>query len=533
MMNKQVKSARFGAAVLLTSVLACSGFARAQELNPTADPRTSRNGIQNNGNPVGELNGVPLYRVNVVRRDLDAVNFLHRSGSTRLEMTGTQLLVGAKGDAKVQSDKGRLAINVHLQGLTPANGFGPEYLTYVLWAITPDGSPQNLGEVLPTGGGHSVDMQVTSNLQSFGLIVTAEPYFAVRVPSDVVVMENHIIEDKTNGVLEKVNAKYTLLPRGLYAQTEGSKTVFHPITRNDHSPLELYEAHNAMQIAQMAGADQYAPDIMAQVKLNIQNADSADMNKHRDEKMEITMAREAVQRAEDARISTIRKKEQERQVAEVDARKAAELQAQQSAMNAQQQQAAADRAKAEADRQAAERAKAEVAAADANAAAASSAAQAAAARQRVVEMREKLRAQLNAVLATQETERGLIVTLGDVLFDTGKSNLKQNAQISLAKVSAIVQQYPDLKLQIEGYTDSVGSDELNLKLSQSRADSTQAFLVNNGVPPGNVTATGFGKSHPVADNTTAAGKAQNRRVEMVVSGPSIGVETHAEPTAGQ
>jgi outer membrane protein OmpA-like peptidoglycan-associated protein len=524
------KAFQFGAAALLSSALACGVGAHAQELNPTADPNTAR-GIQNNGRPVGELNGVPLYRVNVVRRNLDAVNYLHRSGSTKLAFEGTPLLPRGKGEAKVTSDKGRMVINAHFDKLPPANGFGSEYLTYVLWAITPDGSPQNLGEVLPSGD--DVSIQVTSNLQSFGMIVTAEPYFAVRVPSDVVVLENHVIEDKTNGVIEKVNAKYTLLPKGIYAQTDGAHTVSNPVTRDEHSPLELYEAHNAYQIAVAAGAEKYSPDIMAQVKTNLQNADAMDSNKHRDQKMEITMAREAVQRSEDARINAIRKRDQERQQAEVDARKTAQLQAQQSQMEAQQSQMDAERAKAAADREAAERARAEAAAASADAAAADSAAKAAAAQQSVIEMRKKLMAQLNAVLATQETARGLVVTLGDVLFDTGKSNLKQNAQISLAKVSAILQQYPDLKLQIEGYTDSVGSDDYNLKLSQSRADSTQAFLVNNGVSPTNVSAMGFGKSHPVADNTSASGKAQNRRVEMVVSGPSIGVQTQPEPTVGQ
>ena len=526
------KAFQFGAAALLSSALACGVCARAQELNPTADPNT-RTGIQNGGRPVGEVNGVPLYRVNVVQRNLDAVNYLHRSGSTKLQFRGTSLLPGAKGEAKVDSDKGRINVNLHVEGLTPANGFGPEYLTYVLWAITPDGSPQNLGEVLPTGGSMKTDMQVTSNLQSFGMIITAEPYFAVRVPSDVVVMENHVIDDKTNGVIEHVNAHYTLLPKGLYAQTDGSRTVYNPVTRNEHSPLELYEAHNAYQIAVLAGADKYAPDIIAKVKTDLQNADDMDMGKHRDEKLEITMAREAVQRSEDARISTLRKKEQERQQAEVDARKDAQMQAQASQMQAEQASIAAERAKAAADREAAERARAEAAAASANANAADAEAKAAAAQQSVKQMREKLREQLNAVLATQETARGLVVTLGDVLFDTGKSALKQNAQISLAKVSAILMQYPDLKLQIEGYTDSVGSDELNLKLSQSRAESTEAFLVNNGVSPSNVSALGFGKSNPVADNSTAAGKAQNRRVEMVVSGPSIGVKTQAEPAVGQ
>ncbi|SDE68019.1 OmpA family protein [Terriglobus roseus] len=527
------KSVRVGAVAILSSVLACGVFAHAQELNPTADPQTARTGIQNGGRPVGELNGQPLYRVNVVKRNLDAVNYKHRSGDTKLDMNGTALLAGAKGDAKVNSDKGRITVDLDVDHLPPANGFGPEYLTYVLWAITPDGAPTNLGEVLPAGGSQRVKMNVTVPLQSFGLIITAEPYFAVKVPSDVVVMENHVIEGKTNGVIEHVDAHYTLLPKGLYAQTDGAKTVFRPITRDEHSPLELYEAHNAYQIAMLAGADKYASDIMAQVKTNLDNADAMDMNKHRDEKMEITMAREAVQRSEDARISTLRKKETERQIAEVNARKDAQAQAAAAQLAAQQQALDAERARASADRAAAERARAEANAANADAAAAAAKAQADAARQDVVAMREKLRAQLNAVLATQETARGLVVTLGDVLFDTGKSSLKQNAQISLAKVSAILQQYPDLKLQIEGYTDAIGGDAYNLKLSEDRANSTQAFLVNNGVSPTNVSSLGFGKSNPVADNGTSSGRAQNRRVEMVVSGPSIGVKTQAEPTVGQ
>ena len=524
---KESRLAKAAVSLLVGTVLAAP--LASQELNPTADPKTA-NGVQNGGRPVGEVNGVPLYRVNVVQRDLDAVNYFHRSGSTKIAIVGTSLLPRAKGEAKVGSDKGRITINVHLENLQPANGFGPEYLTYVLWAITPDGTPSNLGEILPTGG-NKVDIEVTTALQSFGLIVTAEPYFAVKVPSDIVVAENRVIEDKTQGVLGKVNAHYTLLPKGLYAQTSGSKTVLDPITRDEHSPLELYEAHNAYNIARLAGAEQYAPDILAQVRTALQNADDMDRNKHRDVKMEITYARDAVQRAEDARISSLRKREAERQQAQIDARRSAEAQATQAQAAAAQEAMAAERARAAADREAAERARAEAQAATANAAAADAAAKAAAAQQSVVAIREKLRAQLNSVLATQETARGLIVTLGDVLFDTGKSNLKQDAQISLAKVSVILQQYPDLKLQIEGYTDSVGGDDYNLKLSQDRANATQAFLVNNNVNPGNITATGYGKSRPVADNASAQGKAQNRRVEMVVSGPSIGVQTQA-PAAG-
>ena len=532
LMYRHAAVAAISAASLLCSV------ARAQEPNPTADPATQQGNIPNGGRPTGELNGVPLYRVTVVQRDLDAVNYFHRSGSTRIAFKGTALLPGASGQAKVQSDKGRISIEADMKGLTPANGFGNEYLTYVLWAITPDGTPQNIGEVLPTGGAAKVNLNTTTSLQSFGMIVTAEPYFAVRVPSNVVVLENQIIQDKTSGVLEKVNAHYTLLPRGAYTQTAGSKTVLDPITRDERSPLELYQAHNAYNIARLAGAEKYAPDILAQVKTNLQNADDLDRNKKGDRKLEITYAREAVQRAEDARISSLRKQAAEARQAEIDARRNAEMQAQQSQLAAQQSQLQAERDRAEAERQAAERAKAEAEAANANAAAAQAAAQAAAAQQQadaakqsVVALREKLRAQLNAVLQTQETARGLIVTVGDVLFDSGRYTLKQNAQISLAKISAILVQYPDLHLQIEGHTDSVGGDDYNQKLSENRAKATQDFLVKQGVSAANITATGYGKANPVADNGTASGRAQNRRVEMVVSGPSIGVATQ-DPSAG-
>src|SRR5580693_9052629 len=221
----------------------------AQEPNPTAQQQQPQADVS----PIEKQdNGIYLFRVKVVQRDLDAVNYLHRSGSTNISFVGTQLMPFAKGDAKVTSERGGIHISARFQGLTPANGFGPEYLTYVLWAITPDGRPNNLGEVLPANNKNNIE--VTTALQSFGMIVTAEPYFSVTQPSDVVVLQNVIINDKTTGVLEKVNAHYSLLARGSYAQTEGSKSNLNPITRDEKSPLELYQANNAVRIANAAGA---------------------------------------------------------------------------------------------------------------------------------------------------------------------------------------------------------------------------------------------------------------------------------------
>jgi outer membrane protein OmpA-like peptidoglycan-associated protein len=489
----------------------CLGAA-AQEPNPTTVAPGARTGEITAHGP----DGTYVFHVKVVEHDLDAVNYFHRSGSTHINFAGTNLLPGAKGEAKVTSERGGLHISADFKGLTPANGFGPEYLTYVLWAISADGRPQNLGEVLPAGTKNNIE--VTTSLQSFGLIVTAEPYFSVSMPSDVIVLQN-VFSDKTQGVLEHVNVHYTLLPRGLYAATEGSKSNFNPITRNEHAPLELYEAHNAARIALMYGADKYAPDIMQDVNTDLQNADNMDGSKHRDEKMEITYAREAVQKAEDARISSLRKQAQEAK----EQTQAQAAQSQVAAANAQAQAEAADAAKA--------RAEADAANARAEAATAHQSAQQS--QQDASAVREKLRAQLNSVLATSESARGLIVNMSDVLFDTAKYTLKPGTQVSLAKVATILQLYPGLKVQVEGYTDSVGGDEYNQKLSENRANAVHDFLVQNGVPAANVTAAGYGKNDPVADNGTATGRAQNRRVNLVVSGSAIGVQTTNPETSPQ
>ncbi|WP_263383851.1 OmpA family protein [Granulicella arctica] len=490
----------------------------AQEPNPTAQQPVT--GVQN---PISQQDGVYLYRVQVVQRDLDAVNYLHRSGSTKIGFQGTTLLPMAKGEAKVQSERGGITIDAEFKGLTPANGFGPEYLTYVLWAISSDGRPQNLGEVLPDGTKNNI--HVTTALQSFGMIVTAEPYFSVTQPSDVVVLQNVVLNDKTNGVLEKVNAHFTLLPRGIYARTEGSKTVLDPITRNERSPLELYEAENAIRIAKLAGADKYAADIMQEAAQDLRNATDIDRNKKGDRKMEITFARQAVQRSEDARISTLRKQADERQRNAENAKQQAQNDAQQSQLQAQQAQLEAERARAAQAEADAQRARAEAQAAAAQQQASKSVEDANA-------VREKLRAQLNSVLATSESARGLIVNMSDVLFDTGKYTLKPDTKVSLAKVSGILAAYPTLKLQVEGYTDSVGGDEYNQKLSENRAGAVRDFLVSQGVQMNNISATGYGKAKPVADNGTAQGRAQNRRVNLVVSGDAIGVQQSAPDASG-
>jgi len=494
---------------LLAMALAIAGLAGAQEKNPTATPNQTN---PEQPSQVEMREGVALYKIQVVARDIPAINYFHRSGATKIGFEGTTLLPKVKGDARVEAKAGRTSVEAHFEGLSPANGFGNEYLTYVLWAITPEGRPVNLGEVLPTGSKDKNEITVTTNLQAFGLIVTAEPYYAVTMPSDLVAAQNFVLEDKTQGVVEHVDAHYTLLPRGAYAETAGRHTVLNPITRNERSPLELYEAVNAVQIAEAAGAQDRAADTLATAKTALKNAQDLDARKG-DRKQTITYAREAVQAAEDARIITLRKLKAEDEAAGKQAQANAEQAAEQSRRIAQQE--AEHRAQADAE---AEKAR------QAQLAAEQSAHQA---DQQAQQMRERLRAQLSEVLQTNETARGLIINMSDVLFDFNKYTLKPEAREKLAKVSGILLAYPNLKLQVEGYTDNIGSDEYNQKLSEQRAEGVRDYLVGQHVPDPNISAQGFGKDSPIADNSTNAGRALNRRVQLVVSGDAIGIQQSA------
>jgi len=494
----------------------------AQVPNPTQQPGPQA--AVETGQPM------PIFRVTVVARTISAVNYHHRSGATQIDFRGTELMPAARGEARVQSQMGSTKIDAHVDRLAPANQFGPEYLTYVLWAITPEGRAQNLGE-LALSGDHS-GLLATSSLQVFGLIVTAEPYFAVTQPSDVVVMENFVRHD-TTGTIEQVEAKYELLKRGQYVL---NRMAYQPVRINPKGPLQLAEAENAVEIARLAGADRYAPDTFQKAVLALQNAEGF-MSKHAGKPVE-TNAREAAQMAEDARLIAYKKMEEEElarqqeaaerdraNAQEADAQRAAAVQAQHEAQAAAAK-AAQDRATADAARAAAlqQQQQAQAEAESARRAAAQAEAAKLQAEAEKTQMRQRLMQQLNAILETRETARGLIVSINDVLFDFDKYTLKPGARETMAKVSGILLAYPGLKLELEGHTDSVGSDEYNLKLSQNRADSVHDFLVQQGVPAGNITAVGLGKDDPVASNDTAAGRQRNRRVELVVSGAVIGAQ---------
>jgi outer membrane protein OmpA-like peptidoglycan-associated protein len=250
---------------------------------------------------------MPIYRITVVERTTKAINYNHRSGSTKIDFRGTSLLPEARGEATVQSKQGVISIDARMEKLQPATKFGPEYLTYVMWAITPEGRATNVGEVLLNGDKTKLD--ATTELQSFGLIVTAEPYFAVTQPSDVVVMENFVRHD-TVGTIEQVDAKFELLKRGQYTLNVNPAEI-KPVRLNAKVPLELYEARNAVQIARWTGAERYAPETFQKAVQGLENGEGYLTGKA-GKKPIGTVAREAVQMAEDARIITVKKIDEER-----------------------------------------------------------------------------------------------------------------------------------------------------------------------------------------------------------------------------
>jgi outer membrane protein OmpA-like peptidoglycan-associated protein len=510
-----------------------------------------------------QQNQVPLFRVTVVGRTTPAINYRPRGGATKIDFAGTPLMPKAKGRATVRGEKGYIEIDADFNDLQPATRFGPEYLTYVVWAITPEGRATNLGELQIKGD--DGDLRVTTELQAFGLIVTAEPYFAVTQPGDVVVMEN-VVRDGTVGKVEVINARYELLKRGSYLMNQDPGRL--KIKALDPgAPLDLAEARNAVTLARFAGADRYAAETFDKADRLLTEAETA-RKKHRSRDAIMMPARQAAQTAEDARLIALqrmaeedaaqqramvmeresaanaraRAEEERRRAAEMDrqASEAARVAAERAKAEAERSRFEAERSKLEAERAAErlaqERRTAEEARAAAESArsaaeaqaqqAQSTAAQAqqaaAQAEREKAELREQLREQLNVILETRETARGLIVNLSDVLFDTGSANLKPGAREKLAKIAGILLAHPGLNLEVEGHTDSVGGASYNQQLSEQRAHSVHDYLIQQRISPAAVATAGFGESQPVASNGTAAGRQQNRRVELIVSGEPIG-----------
>ena len=503
--------------------------------------------------PANALTSTPNAQTTAtVSRTTKAVHYRLQGGQTKVDFRGTDLLQGASGEAKVEGKKTNFEIEVKYQGLEDATKFGLEYLTYVLWAVSPQGRPVNLGELSLDHHGNA-QVKAYTDLQTFGMIVTAEPYFAVTQPGNMVVMESAPLG---GGAGENIDARYELVTRGTYSSTNThiQDAIF---GIDSKTPLELFEARNALRIAHIAAADKYAASIISKAGQQLLHAEEVYRQKQNKAAVEAA-AKEATETAEEARLMAVKQKAEEeaqaaaaareakaRADAEAEAKRridaeAAQAQAEQARAQAEQAKAEAERMKLEAQAAAqeaarqkdeAEKAKAEAVAQQQVLAAETDKARAAAAqseslRQQAEKDKQELRArllqQLNSILATRDSARGLIANMSDVLFRSGSFELLPGARERLAKVSGIVLAYPSLHLSVEGHTDSVGSDQYNQDLSEHRAESVRDYFVQQGISSGVIEARGFGKTEPIASNDTAEGRQQNRRVELVLSGDAIG-----------
>lgn len=453
----------------------------------------------------------PNSLINIhVSQNLATVNY-RSTGSTKINFTGTALLPRADGEAKIGTQGTSLRIQADFKGLVAPDTFGSEYLVYVLWAITPEGRATNLGQLHVRGGKSPID--VTTKLQTFGMMVTVEPYFAVSFPSEKVVLAN-AVRKNTKGTVAEVDANMALLQRGNY-----SAANLPAFTMDPKVPLDIYQARNAVRIAKYEQAAKYAPTALAKAETSLAQAE--DYLKRKQKKPAETVARQAVQSAEDARSIAVKNQHEQKIAKQQQAAQQKTAQAQEQAQLSAQQQALAQQKQALAEQQAAA---AQASQQDAEARAQSAQEAAAKAQNEKEQLRARLLQQFNQVLPTTDTPRGLQVNLGDVLFDTGKADLRPPAREALAKLSGIVLNYPTLHLGVEGYTDSTGSAAFNQTLSEKRAEAVRDYLVQQGLNAGSISATGFGESSPVAPNTTAAGRQKNRRVEIIVSGDVIGTK---------
>jgi outer membrane protein OmpA-like peptidoglycan-associated protein len=473
----------------------------------------------------GKSESAPIYSVTVVARTTKAVNYQYRSGPTRIDFRGTVLLPAGKGDATVESQRGRTDIQASFENLTPPTQYGREYLTYTLWAITPEGAPHNLGEVIP-GGSNKARLHVTTDLQAFGLIVTAEPYASARQPSNVVVMENEVRAD-TIGKIQTIDAKFELLPRGQYTwhvpdSIEPSADQHKVSMSKYEEQLQLYEAQNAIGIAQTANAAKYAPNTIAKAEALLQEAQQLQASKA-PTSVVIQNAREAAQTAEDARLISVRRAQEEKLAAAEHQAAEAKTAQEQAQADVRRANAEADAARAQTEAERSARLKAESDAADARQRAdqaavlsVQTAAKPAKPDTRAADSRMRLLEELNGVLSTRDTPRGLVVTIADPSFNG--TALREPVAGQVARLATVLVSHPHLRVDVEGYTDSGTTNATSL----GRARTVETILLGRGLPASNVSAQGLGDSRPLASNSSQAGREQNRRVEIVISGDSIG-----------
>jgi len=457
-----------------------------------------------------------------VKREVPLLLVGYESGrTTPIDFRGTEQLIVAKGSARVKIERGAAQIDARFQDLLAPVIFGPEYTSFVLWSITSNGRVSNLGEVVIRGNRGEIKTSVP--LQAFSLIVTAEPYPAISVPSNVVVLEN-ILASRNSATTSTITPSIEMVEQGQYAAAG-----IVPFDWETELPRDLFQARNAVRIAEWQGASRYAADEIGKAQQALQEAE---MNA-KDRNRIIQFSRQAMQLAEGARTLALQRIEEARLERErrEGAQREAAAEASRLAATEEAEWQTQLRTSAEAERRQAEAAQQAAAAEAERARKAAGEAQVLLQRldyeKKLLEaekeaLRKRLLQQFTTIFETRDTARGLILNMGEVLFDVGKSDLRFEAREKLAKLSGILLGHPQLTVEIEGHTDSTGSDELNQRLSTERAEAVRSYLLNQGVIETAVSARGLGKTMPIASNDTARGRQQNRRVEIIVSGETLG-----------
>jgi len=485
----------------------------------------------------------------IATRTTLAVRYVENK-KTAVNLTGTTLAPRIFGKAEVEYKRNEARIKLKLENLDQPQSFGPFYTTYIVWEVTPEGQTNNLVE-LPAGS--IVEVNTTSPAQTFGIIITAEPHSAVKIPSLMIVAETSLPKNATIGV-RTAQADFRV-DKGNFYSVSDSDSI--PLQPDYTTPRLVLSARRSVDIARRAGAKEYAQEEWQQAltKLatleqiwprNLKNETSysglaRDVMRQGQVARDLATERETQARIEDERQARLRNLEEAVAQAERAKQEAerVKLEADRARAEAERAKAEAERARIEAERSRSEAEKSERSAAEERSRREQAAREAEAARARSIADRQvaekalkqaedakrerdsalqKLYVSLSEILDTKRETRGFIVNIGDVLFDTGRATLKPLAREKLSKLVGIILAYPGkLKLEIEGHTDSIGSDEMNNKLSLNRAESVRDYLAQSGVKPERIkNVQGFGKTKPIASNDTSAGRQMNRRVEVVI-----------------
>ncbi|MBI3950958.1 MAG: OmpA family protein [Acidobacteria bacterium] len=454
-----------------------------------------------------------------------------------VKFQGTHRLPQASGEAKVGRKKGMTEIEIELDEMKPASFFGGDYNTYVLWTVSPEGHVVNVGEFILEG--NRSKLNVSTPLETFGMMVTAEPHFLVSSPSRILALEN-TRSTKNTIPLQVSQIKYRGF-EGVY-NFERETLANMPEAKREVRP-DWGQARTAVELAERAGAQQYAPDELAKAREALRKVE-ADVGAGVDKRVVMSQAHEVVrlavaaqkqaeERAFQAALDAERKGhaeetsrlEKSMQEAQTEAERA-RLQAEQRELQLRMEERArqeALRQAEEAARRAAEAERQRREAEERARLAQQQAQQAESEAERLRREREEARSQmeqaLSLVVETRRTARGLILNLPDILFEFNKATLQPQAREVLDKIAQILLKFQGYRLSIEGHTDSIGSDAYNQKLSEKRAQSVRNYLTKADIPLTVIEAAGFGESQPIASNTTGEGRQKNRRVEIVIQEP--------------